>query len=173
VITLNEKGSAIIDPNILAIPVFNRIYNKDKTKDKNVVFKFFSYLYLMFNPESPYQKYPEEMRNKQILDELFKDKPVDLKDKDNLEAIAKYKELKIPEEYDSLEGARMAMHNITKYLKESEINDKNINAIQNAIKGIESQLTSFSILKSKVMEATLGRQNKKGTIKIGNREDEE
>ena len=56
-----------ISPDILNIPEFKSIHEEDKTKDKSKSYSIFEYIYYMCDPESPYNNYPSEIKEKQVI----------------------------------------------------------------------------------------------------------
>jgi hypothetical protein len=69
-----KDGKIVITPDKLAIPVFKQIYERDKSKNKDIAFKELSYIFFMVDFNSPYQSYPNDKKEKMIIEDIFKDK---------------------------------------------------------------------------------------------------
>lgn len=69
-----KDGKIVITPDKLAIPVFKQIYERDKSKNKEIAFKELSYIFFMVDFNSPYQSYPNDKKEKIIIEDIFKDK---------------------------------------------------------------------------------------------------
>lgn len=59
-LTLNE-------PEILLVPEFKCLFERDKTKNKTKVFSEFTYIYLMLDWNSPFKEYSDVEREKESL----------------------------------------------------------------------------------------------------------
>lgn len=65
-------GKVVINANELSIPVFRKIYEADKTKDKVDALNEISYVIFMYKWDSPYASYlDEDVRNSLICKDLF------------------------------------------------------------------------------------------------------
>lgn len=85
-------GKVVLNANELAIPVFKKLYDRDKTKDKVNSFNEISYIVFMYKWNSPYASYLDESTRDSI---IKKDIFGDIKwEPDTLvkEAITRYKD---------------------------------------------------------------------------------
>ena len=162
-----------ISPDILNIPEFKSIHEEDKTKDKSKSYSIFEYIYYMCDPESPYNNYPSEIKEKQVIKDFIKDKEFNAKDKLILKAIDKYNELvKVPEHY-LLEAARERLFSLAKWLGSAPIRDGangNTQSIIKALENLPKTLASFESLKLEVSKKAAAEGKKKGSSRRGNRE---
>jgi hypothetical protein len=122
-----KNNKVIIDPDKLIIPEFKSIWERDKSKDKENAFKELTYVYMLVDFKSPYQAYPEDIREIKIKEDLFKDKnwkPDDL----IKSACKKYYELIETPTLRMLNSARIAVEKLSNYFKVSNPNDKSYTA---------------------------------------------
>jgi len=85
-------GEVIINPDELAIPVFKKIYERDKSISKTKAFNIISYIVFMWKWDSPYASFiNEESRDKIIKKDIFGDENYEIDDLTK-EAITRYKE---------------------------------------------------------------------------------
>lgn len=86
------EGKVVINADELSIPVFKKIYDSDKTKDKQVAFNKISYIVFMYKWDSPYAVYLDDTyRDKIIKKDIFGDEKYKLDDL-TIEAISRYKD---------------------------------------------------------------------------------
>ena len=84
-----KNGNIVLSPDSLALPVFKKIWKKDKTKIKEKATREISYIYFMCDYGSPYAVYPIDKKREVIAMDFMKD----LKwkeDKDIIEAMEAY-----------------------------------------------------------------------------------
>jgi hypothetical protein len=85
-------GKVVMNPEDLAIPPFKKIYDSDKSKDKEIAFKKISYIIFMYRWKSPYASLlDEDLRSRVIKKDLFDNEEYEL---DTLmkDAIERYKQ---------------------------------------------------------------------------------
>jgi hypothetical protein len=106
-------GKVVLNADELSIPVFKKIYDSDKSKDKIDSFNKISYIVFMYKWNSPYQSYlNEEVRDKIVKGDIFDKEDYELDEITKL-AIERYKDfnhtfsLQFLEE--NVEGARKLM----------------------------------------------------------------
>ena len=74
-------GKVTINAEELAIPIFKKIYDSDKTKDKQNAFNKISYIVFMYKWDSPYASFIDEIyRDKVIKKDIFHDENYELDD---------------------------------------------------------------------------------------------
>lgn len=81
----------IITAEALLIPVFKKIWDSDKSKDKGLAIKELAYVYLSTDYKSVYGAFPQDVKIVTIIKDLFGGKYSP--SKDVVEAIKKYEEL--------------------------------------------------------------------------------
>lgn len=166
---LNSEGNIIVDPSLLMIPEFNKIWVSDLDNTKSNAFAIFSYIYFLCDYKSPYNSYGLE-KEEFIIRDFFKDKNIDVKSPDILAAIQKYNELKKIPEIHVLEATREGLLNLAQYIK-TPIEGKNSAAIaasiQKNIDTVAKSLAGFATIRETV-EKEIGKQGKKiGQEKTG------
>jgi hypothetical protein len=86
-----EAGKVVLDPNVLYIPEFKQIWDRDKGKDKNIATAQLAYVTFLcnFSSKNPYNSYSDKDKEKKVRDDTTKKEPDELIKK----AIKKYKEM--------------------------------------------------------------------------------
>src|SRR4030066_1140243 len=74
-------GKVVLNADELSIPLFKKIYESDKSKDKKDSFNKISYIIFMYKWDSPYMSYlNEEVRDKIIKKDIFNNEDYKLDD---------------------------------------------------------------------------------------------
>ena len=84
-----RDGQVVLNPESLAIPIFNTIWKRDKTKSKERANREIAYIFFMCDFNSPYMAYPNIKRREVVVNDFMKD-PKWKEDKDIKEAMIKY-----------------------------------------------------------------------------------
>lgn len=167
---LSPEGKIIIDPNHLMIPAFKKIYDEDKSKTKEYAYSVFAGIYFLLDYKSPYQNYPEDEKEKEVIKAFSLDKDFIKKYKDALEEYSKLN--KVPGEF-LLEASKEGMYRIAKFIKSAPITagkDGTLMQIQKAIEGVEGTNSAYNKLKKAVQEEQENKRKVGSTI-IGSREE--
>lgn len=86
-----QDGKVVLNANELSLPSFKKIYESDKTKNKDHAIAKISYIIFMYKWDSPYMSIVDEDNRSSILkEELFNDTDYEL-DNQTLDAIDKFK----------------------------------------------------------------------------------
>ena len=172
ILNLQSNGTIAIIPEIIVIPEFNVLWNRDKSKDKEIATKEILYIYLVSDFLSPYFNYPEDKRNDVVIKDIFKDSKWK-EDKAVRAAIVKYEEMNTTESLRLLRAARNACDSLTEYFNKVAFKSKKDDDSMSYIaKDVVSNLGSIG----KVVESLDKLEHKvKGEIKtsskiIGGRE---
>lgn len=80
------------EPEILLVPEFKELFEKDKTKEKKKAFSRFTYIYLMLDWNSPFKEYSDEERKRESL--ISSDLTKEDIDESLEQALKKYDEIK-------------------------------------------------------------------------------
>ncbi len=104
-----ERNKIVPDANVLAIPAIKKIWDRDKSKDKETAFKEISYIVFLCDFHSPYKDIHESKRGIQIIKELFGEKW-----EPDLEILAAIKTYKILQETPSMRLLYTAIRNLDK-----------------------------------------------------------
>lgn len=149
-----NDGKVIISPEILSISPFKELWDKDKSKDKELATKQLKYIWFYSDYNSPYFKYSEEERHTLILKDVLNDNKFNTKEiKKELE---KYRELTISPAVDAVDAAFSFIRNLQNYLKRIDLTQvdakkvsdifinmpKIINSLQEAKKAAEIDSTA-------------------------------
>jgi hypothetical protein len=165
-----------ISPEAFALNAFKKLWNRDKTKQKDKAIQEFGYIYFMFDPRSSYQFYIEdETRHAEIV----KDEGLDKKwkpDKDLLEAAELYKKLIQTHGALLLNKSRRAADKLTEELANIDFakEDKNgkpiytLNVVTSALKQmpdvVKSLIETEKMVEQEITEKSSMRGNKEKKI---------
>ena len=108
------NGKVIMNPTALWLPQFKKIWDRDKTKYKDIAVNEISYIVFMYGFHSPYSAYSEEDKECKILEDFFPNgrwKP----DKVVQEAIIKYNELQDSVALRALRAAKIGLDKTNAY----------------------------------------------------------
>ena len=120
-----EKGKLILSkPEILLVKEFKQVYDSDKSKGKELAFKYFAYLYLTKDWSSPYRNFTEQQRKEAAM------KDTGLSEKEVtqdfiLEAQNYYQDILDSNPVISLiKDMKMAMNNLKHYFRTVNFTEK-------------------------------------------------
>ena len=165
---IDAFNKIVIEPELLTIPSFEEIWNKDNSQDKTEAYKIFKFIYFMCDYKSPYNNYGLD-KEKTIIRDFFGDIPV-VKIPELEAAMNKYNELKKIPEVHLLEAAREGMFKMSDFLKKTELNGGNYLTYAKAMDTVAKVQQNYSSQKENV-EREMGKQGKsRGDRKRGNRE---
>tara|TARA_R100001163_G_C5046236_1_gene183530 strand:- start:222 stop:761 length:540 start_codon:yes stop_codon:yes gene_type:complete len=68
-----KNGNIVLNPDSLAIPAFKKIWDKDKTKNKEKATREISFVYFMCDYHSPYAVYPVHKKRDTIVKDFMRD----------------------------------------------------------------------------------------------------
>jgi len=105
----------IVKPEVLNIPTIHNLYKRDKSDKKEKFHSEVSYIYYMYDFNSPYANYPESERELQVKKSFLKLEWEP--DQDVIEAIEEYKRAKETTSMRLLYGAKFAAEKLTDYFK--------------------------------------------------------
>ena len=157
----------------LAIKEFKDLVTADKSKSKNKALDQFLYIYMMHSYKSPYRDFPDEVKEKSIINDVLSEK-IDTKDPMVIAAINKYLELNSTPSIALLNSAKNAMYKSAKHLDSAPISsgkDGNITQITATIDKMSKTIQSYDSIKQQVEKETATKGAMRGNIKLGNRED--
>lgn len=164
-----KDNLVIINPEVLIIPEFNKLWTRDKSKNKESAFKELSFVYFVSDFNSPYSNYPEDKREQLIKDDFIKDrkwKP----DAEINEAIQKYKSLSETATSRLLESVRGVINRMSKYLDNTDIGDETIRNILDTITKTTSVVASYAKLEEAVKKEQGMGSKARGNKEIGDYE---
>lgn len=112
-----------IQPEMLAIPVFEVIWTRDKTPEHKTAIKELSYVYLMYDYDSPFRQYSteKETRHRKVLEAMgIESLSVDIP---LTAAIEAYREMHRTYSMLLLEDAEVAVHKLRTYFRDVDLLD--------------------------------------------------
>ena len=153
-------------PEILLVKEFNDLWNNDKSKDKNLAIKQFTYIWLMLDWESPYAQYEEQERHTEcIKDSKLTEKEFDLPI--FRVACRKYRELQESSKIMRLIKAAQGMvDKLTDYFNDMDLQERDENTgkpiykakdVMNEMQSVSkivSELKTLEVLFKKQQEAS-------------------
>lgn len=166
---IDQTNHIIVDPELLLIPEFKVIWERDASNEKLEAYKFLKYVFFMCDYKSPYNSYGED-KEKVVIRDFFGDVPV-VKSPELVSAMKKYDELKKIPEVHVLEASRDLMFRVSDYMKKVEITGRTFKSACDALANVGKTLASYGQVKDSV-EKELGKQGKsRGDRKRGSREE--
>ena len=146
-------------PETLLIKEFENIWNRDKTKTKDIASKELAYIYFISDYKSIYNNYLSLIKETKIKEDIIQNK--DWKPDLLIEsAIKKYEELQITPTLRLLNGARKALEEMTRYYEHLKINDRNILASATSLDKLGKIAESFDKLEEKIKKEQLEGRSK-------------
>jgi hypothetical protein len=115
---------SIAVPEVLLIPEFKEIWEKDKTKDKQYSFKVFTYVFLMYDWKSVFINYDkEEKHNESFLASGLKES--DLEKKEIVDLCLKYESIMNNDlTIVVINAMKESIHQFKQYFKEINFTEK-------------------------------------------------
>ncbi len=147
-----------IEPEILNIPPFKDIWDRDKSKTKETAYRELCYIYYISDYKSPYNAYPPDIREIEIKKDYLKD--LEWKE-DTLvkQAKKKYDELQESPTLRLLKSARLGCEKLEAYFVKMGPADPNY--VRN-LKEIGNIVKSLDILEEKVKKDKTGNEKIRG-----------
>lgn len=158
------NGKVIMNPTALWIPQFKKIWDRDKTKYKNVAVNEISYIVFMYGFHSPYAAYSEGDKEKKILEDFFPGqdwKP----DQAIKEAIEKYNELQDSVALRALRAAKIGLDKAATYFE--TVSPDRANEILRNAKELGPTVKSLDMLTKQVEKEQLENSSVRGGEGIG------
>lgn len=113
----------VVIPEILLVPEFKTLWERDKSEDKKQANNEFAYIYFTLHFESLYLAYNEDERNEIICQDLFKNKKY-IPDAEVKAAMKKFEELLETPATIMVRSARIGMDKIRKFLLDVDMNER-------------------------------------------------
>lgn len=170
-----EDNIAKPNPEILLIPPFREIWDRDRNKHKENAIMDFTFIELMCSPRrsNPFSGYNENERAFKIIEQVFKEDPDYIPDalvREGMEVYLTWLAEASPS-YNHWLANRLAAEKTQKFFKEFNYDDKNPKTglpiwkpkdITNAIKDAEDNIKTLDALQKKVESELLEKVKTKG-----------
>ena len=111
-----KNGNIVLNPDSLALPVFKKIWKKDKTKNKEKATQEISYVYFMCDYNSPYAVYPSLKKRGILVKDFMKDSKWK-ESKEILEAMEAYINFQETHTMRLMKAARSASDKLAGYFE--------------------------------------------------------
>jgi len=121
-----KGGQIVLNAESLAIPIFNKLWKRDKSKTKDRATKEISYIFFMCDFNSPYMAYPNNKRREILLNDFMKDQKWK-EDKDIKGAMDKYLEFQETHTMRLMKAAKGAVDKLTSYFENIDFLEKGEN----------------------------------------------
>lgn len=155
-----KNFQVIIDPEVLTVPEFFVIWDKDKSKDKTKAFKELAYVYHMSDFNSPYSNLSEEKKKQRVGNDIMKNQNYNPPDYVK-NAITKYKELSITPKERLLLSAKRKIDQVAEYMDNSNVSDETLNNILKIFKDLQPIVANFDNLEEAVKKEKLNKTEKR------------
>jgi hypothetical protein len=117
-------GEVVLTPEGLAIPVFKRLWDNDKSKDKKRALDEIKYVVFLVDPvKSPYKDIDEDIKENTIRTDIFKDSGW-FPSQDVIDAVEKFTELKYTTTLKVLKAAKTAVEQLANYFSAVNFTEK-------------------------------------------------
>lgn len=122
------KNQVKLDPKALTIKQFKAVYDKDKSKDKSLATKEFSYIYFITDWASIYLNYPEDERHEVLKSDLDLGETWE-PDHIVKEAIKKYEELQQTPTMKYAKSVRKAFWDMVSYFDQIDYKERDMRGL--------------------------------------------
>lgn len=157
------------DTSLLLVPEFKTLWSKDKSRDKDLAFKQFAYIYFIVDPSSPYSNFPYDKRKEIIKKDLFKN---ELEETPELKAaMSKYEELSETPTQRLLNAVKHKIDEIADYLKSTPYTDDNATAQLKSIESTSKLTAQLIILQEAVNKEKSSNEQISGNKRVRKYED--
>jgi len=119
-----ENNVVKVAPELLNIPEFKVIWDRDKSKDKGVAYKEIFYIYFTTDYKSVYNAYPEHEREARVIKDFIRDDKW-IPDDEIKAACIKYDELQVTPTLRLLQSARTATDKLSQFFLIQDPEHKN------------------------------------------------
>lgn len=168
------KNEVQLNPDILAVPIFNSIWSRDKGRGKPMANKELKYIVFLVDYRSPYKDLAANVREKTIRKDIFGPRSKWFPDDIILDAIEKYKQLQKTRHMRLLESVFKTEESITDYFENIDMNKtddfgKPLYTMENIIRNMEkvgNVILSISKLEKQV-QSELADLSVRGGNEIG------
>lgn len=161
-----KDNKVIVDPNVLAIPEFKKLWDRDRSKEKDNATQELSYVYFMEDFQSPYGIVPEHLRETMVKEDFLKDKNYVIDDLVK-EAMEKYRLLSETPTMRLVRSTRSLINRMSDYLKTAEVDGKTIKTLQDSVDKIAKTVAGYGKLEDAAKKEATGSSRTFGNKDIG------
>lgn len=160
-----------MNPEVLEIPEFKVLWDRDKSKTKDTVFKEFKYIYYTEDVSSPFADYPQSQKEGLIINDVFGKAKFKVDEAITL-AANKFRLLSETPTQALLKAVKGKISDLSAYLKTTAVNEDSVSSILKVIESTSKLVGQLSILQDSVNKETEeAKQKVRGSKKIGMFED--
>lgn len=169
-----KDNKIVPDANVLSLPWFKVIWEKDKTKEKEQALLDLTYIFHVVDHRSPYYQYAEEQRRESIVRDIMGGKYKE--SKEIITAIDKYKEFTKTLSSDLLDSVKSMIYKLKNYYNDIsfdvdgdvEIEMKKADSIVKSASNLGKVLESLATLDEKVKKERTSHDDRvMGGFKLG------
>ena len=158
-----EAGKIVLDPNVLYIPEFKMLWDRDKTEEHNIATKEIAYITFLcsYSSKNPYNAYAEADKERKVRKDTIDKEP----DRIVKNAIKKYKEMQETPIIRLLDGALIAADVLAEYFRDAK--SHGATEVMKNLKELGGTVKSLYSLKKQVQKEQLEVQEVRGGNEIG------
>jgi len=160
-----DRGKLVLNPTVLWVPEFKKLWDRDKKKNKDRAIAEISYVVFMHSFKSPYAAYNEGERKTKVTEDFLKGVKNWEPDEEVKAAIEKYLELQDSVSLRLFRSTRLALEKIEEYFREADKND--INTIVKNSKELGNLVQSLDKLEKQVQKEQLESTSIRGQSEAG------
>lgn len=161
-----ENNILTATPEVLVIPEFRCLWERDKSKQKDKARADLIFVYYLEDFDSPYSVIPLNLREREIQKDFIKDNTWK-KDEQVTAACNKYRLLTEKPLMRLLRAVDNTIDRMADYLNATEIDSRTIKAIKDTIKDVSTTISSRNKLQDAVRKESLGDSKTRGGKDIG------
>lgn len=155
-----------IEPEVLTVSEFKKIWDKDKSKDKAHAYNVLRWIYYMGDAGSPYANYPEAQKEEYINLDCFKTTAF-TPTKEVTDALNKYKELSETSIQRLYKAVKAKIDDISNYLTNTEIDDDTLPSVLKVIEQTSKLVTQMAHLEDAVNKEIHASTKTRGNKDVG------
>lgn len=119
-----DNGRVVLDPKNLAVPIFNKIWKRDKSKTKELATKELTYVVFLCDYQSPYNDYPPIDKEIKLRTEIFSEEDDWEPDELIKEAIQQYEDLQQTTNSRLVKSAKVAAEKLAVYFEKVDFDER-------------------------------------------------
>jgi len=159
-----KEGVVQVDPDVITVPEFLAVWNKDKTKNKDKAFLEFAFIYHMCDFNSPYSNFPVTKREVSVKEDVIGDKhwkPT----KEVKAAVEKYKELSTTPKQRLYLSCKRKLDELAGFMDNTPVDDDTMKPILEMFNKLTATIANFD----KLEDAVTKEQKQNNTKRRGER----